>query len=160
SAPCHEARLRAALLQLGEGLCVLHAQRKVHCDIKPSNILVTAQGRVVLLDFGIMADLQWGSHAEAPSMGTVAYMAPEQGRGGALSGAADWYSVGVLLYQALSGRLPHAGLPGEIWMSKQSREPVPLGALVPEAPRDLVELCQELLRIEPAQRPSGEQIMQ
>ena len=107
-----EAKLRAVLPQLGLGLHALHGAGKIHRDIKPSNLLVTEQGRLVLLDFGLVADLQT-AHRD-PSFGTLAgtvgYMAPEQASGETkLTPAVDWYAVGVVMYQALTGRLPFTG---------------------------------------------------
>jgi serine/threonine protein kinase len=106
-------RVRAALGQVAKGLAVLHAAGRLHRDLKPSNVLVTRSGRVVILDFGIASEL--GS-AEAHLQtieeglsGTVAYMPPEQFLGEPMTTASDWYSVGIMLYEALVGRLPFAG---------------------------------------------------
>ena len=74
--------------------------------MKPANVLITREGRVVLVDFGLAHDL---STTAWPGGGTRAFMAPEQAAGQALSAAADWFSVGVMLYLALTGRLPFSG---------------------------------------------------
>ncbi len=107
-----EARLRAALGQLAEGLCALHDYGKVHRDIKPSNVLVTTSGRVVIVDFGLARDLS-GAAVDGGRAGTRAFMAPEQAAGQALTSAADWYSVGVMLYLALTGSF---AISGALWV--------------------------------------------
>jgi len=91
--------------------------------------------------------------------GTVAYMAPEQALGRTLSTASDWYAVGVMLYQALTGRLPIEGEDVEIILGKQFSTPVPPSARVPETPADLDALCMELLRTHPLDRPEGPDIV-
>ena len=141
------ARLRACLAQLVAGLSALHAHDMVHRDVKPSNVVVTDQGRLVVLDFGLVADT--GEAPLAERSGTYAYMAPEQMAGGALSPAADWYAVGVVLFQALTGHLPFP-----------SRASSPIDGPPPSSraagvPADLDELCEQLLRADPAARPTG-----
>ena len=79
--PAPDEPLRAALLQLAEGLCALHAADKIHCDIKPSNVLVEDSGRVVLLDFGLVSDRAGSDGGSGPGGGTPAYVAPEQALG-------------------------------------------------------------------------------
>lgn len=162
----HEARLRAALAQLVAGLSALHAARLVHRDVKPSNILVTPAGRLVLLDFGLVAQTHHNELTRstplaavgADIVGTVIYMAPEQARGEPVGPAADWYSVGVVLYEALTGELPFAGTAGDILQQKQHRDgPAPGGRLAAICP-ELDQLCADLLRREPAKRPTGAEI--
>lgn len=153
-------RLVLALVQLGRGLHALHAAGKIHRDVKPSNIRVRPDGRLVLLDFGLVApcadDLAFS--ADSP-VGTVGYMAPEQARGEAPSPAADSYAVGVLLYEALTGHLPFTGSALEVLQAKQAQPvlvPPPLAAMLPPA---LVDLCEDLCRLDPSHRPSAAELI-
>jgi tRNA A-37 threonylcarbamoyl transferase component Bud32 len=155
-----EAKLREALPQLVSAIGALHAAGKVHRDIKPTNVLVTPRRRLVLLDFGVIAD----AHEDDPNtsgppvVGTPAYMAPDQAVSRTATPEADWYSVGVMLYEALTGRLPFAGTPLQIMMNKQSVVPRPPRELVPTIPADLDALCVDLLRTDPQERPTQTQI--
>jgi eukaryotic-like serine/threonine-protein kinase len=147
-----EARLRAALRQLAEALHALHAAGKVHRDVKPTNVLVTGQGRVVLLDFGLITRVAADDALTAGNIvGTVEYMAPEQAAGLPVTPAADWYGLGALLYEALSGRLPFAGEPWRILDAKQKSDPPPPSTFGPVA-ADLDRLCMALLARDPARR--------
>jgi hypothetical protein len=152
-------RLRDVLRQLTGALLALHAAGLVHRDVKPSNVIVTREGRAVLLDFGLAHGTGVSVRRSSPQLvGTVAYMAPEQAASKPASPASDWYAVGVLLYEVLTGRLPHSGTPLQILADKQSVVPVAPGALVPGLPEDLCALCMELLTADPAQRPGDEQV--
>jgi eukaryotic-like serine/threonine-protein kinase len=157
---CDIERLRAALRQLADGLQALHQAGKVHRDIKPSNVLVTPQGRVVILDLGLVTEAAPEQQSGVLHvLGTVDYMAPEQAAGQPVGPESDWYSVGVVLYEALTGHLPFAGQPLEIIAAKQSLPPIPPADLVPDVPVDLAALCMELLRADPAVRPGAAQVL-
>lgn len=162
--PAQVARLRPALRQLTEGVLALHGAGKLHRDIKPTNVLVTAEGRVVLLDFGLTAELgRTGLHRVADDdnqvVGTVAYMAPEQAAGRALSRAGDWYSVGVMLFEALTGRLPFDGPHGELIRMKLLHDPPAPAAVAWGVPDDLNDLCVALLARDPAVRLCGAAVL-
>jgi serine/threonine protein kinase len=158
--PLDAERLRSSLRQLAAGLCALHNAGKVHRDVKPSNVLVERDGRVVLLDFGLATE-QLGTHSftDGHVVGTVDYMAPEQAAARRVGPEADWYAVGAVLYEALTERVPFAGPPIDVMMDKQRFEPPPPRQVRPEVPADLDKLCSDLLRFEPTARPSGAEVL-
>jgi eukaryotic-like serine/threonine-protein kinase len=138
------ALLRATLGQLVEGVGALHRCGYLHRDIKPSNVAVTPAGRLVLLDFGVIGTIA-GRGALSGSVGTPGYMAPEVAAGEVASPASDWYAVGVVLYQALTGALPRPGASS----ARRAR---------PELAEDLGELCDGLLSVSPGARPDEAQL--
>ena len=153
-------RLELALRQLSEGLHALHQTGKLHRDIKPSNVLITKHGRVVILDFGLVAEVEPRDlHDTLTLAGTPDYMSPEQGAQLPISIASDWYSVGVMLYQALTGQLPFTGKFFEVMVNKQNSDPPSPASLVPDVPPELNELCMRLLARQPEQRPSGHEVL-
>jgi hypothetical protein len=113
---------------------------------------------VVLLDFGLTADLE-SVGAERQVVGTIGHMAPEQAAGHTVSAASDWYSVGVMLYETLTGRLPFNGTSEEVLSAKQSQVPTSPDGLVEGLPQDLVRLCNALLDKDPAKRPGGREFI-
>jgi tetratricopeptide (TPR) repeat protein len=157
-----EARLGAALLQLFAAVFALHDSGKLHCDLKPSNVLVERGGRVVVLDFGLAVGPEAGAAAQTRAdgavRGTPGYMAPEQAAGEPARATTDYYALGAMLFEALTGRLPFEGRPGAVLASKQRLEAPCVLELAPHAPRALARLCGELLAREPAARPSRAQI--
>ena len=157
--PVDGARLRSALRQLAFGLTHLHSQDKVHRDVKPSNVLVSEEGRVVLLDFGLATDLSRERRIAHPADGTALYMSPEQARGETPTPASDWYSVGTLLYEAITGRVPFAGTRAQILAAKQDRDPEPPLHLVPGAPEELCALCLALLARVAEERATGADVL-
>lgn len=161
-----ETRLRWALAGLASGIWELHRAGKVHRDIKPSNVLVTHEGRVVVLDFGIVAQVNEHDAWERDDsgrhyiLGTASYMAPEQAREDQITPAADWYGFGVVLFQVLTGRLPYRGTFSQVLRDKQRFDPPTPSSLVSDVPEDLDELCSQLLRRDPAARLSGTQVLE
>jgi hypothetical protein len=153
-------RLRSDLLQLAEGLHSLHEAGKLHRDIKPSNVLVTPEGRVVLLDFGLVFDLGPEQSRSLNLVGTPAYMSPEQSRGDPLSEASDWYSVGVILFEALTGRRPFHGDFLDVLVEKQSTEPPAPHEIIATVPEDLDRLCHALLRKDSSRRPAESAVLE
>jgi predicted ATPase len=158
--------------QVAEGLAVAHAAQIVHRDIKPDNVMVRPDGYVKLLDFGL-ARVQpdafggstvaaaTGAHTEAGLiLGTVGYMAPEQARGEPVSAEADIFSLGVVLYELVTGRHPFAAasqlgtLHALLWDT-----PEPPSLLNPELPRAIDQLILETLQKDTRLRPGASEVM-
>ncbi|MGB1277012.1 MAG: serine/threonine-protein kinase, partial [Nannocystaceae bacterium] len=152
------ARLRRAFRQLVEGVSTLHRAGILHRDIKSTNVMVTPKGRVVVLDFGLASEpdhTRWAEQtSEEELQGTPAYMAPEQAAGVAASESSDWYAVGVMLFEALTGTLPYTGTSLRILTAKQQYDAPPLEG-APESLRTLCTLCRRLLDRDPLRRPPG-----
>jgi serine/threonine protein kinase len=158
--PVRIDRLRDSFRQLAGALCALHEAGVVHRDIKPSNVLVARDGRVVLLDFGLALELSSQDIVQTVQMaGTPAYIAPEQAAGGLTSEAGDWYCVGVMLYEALTGRMPFTGSMIDVLTAKRNQDPVPPQEVVSRLPEDLCRLCQDLLQRDPKARPVGQRAL-
>ena len=143
-------RLRPSLAALGDALSRLHARGVVHRDLKPSNVLVDGSGRVVLLDFGLLHLLD--TEGSTVIAGTPSTIAPEVAAGRAPSPASDWYAVGVMLHEALTGVAPFAGTAEEVLRQKQGAAPPSVRTRAEAAPRDLAELCDRLLDPNPVTR--------
>ncbi|MDI1482738.1 serine/threonine-protein kinase [Polyangium sp. y55x31] len=161
--PLDSARLRFVFSRLVRGVRALHAADVLHLDLKPSNVLLTNADRVVILDFGLARELSPSPSGDLSSLhegivGTPAYMAPEQIVGEPGSRESDWYSVGVMLYEALAGRLPFEGSVEDVLCAKLTTRPIPPSLVAEHVPEDLEELCLALLRSDPRMRPSDEEI--
>ncbi len=130
----------------------------VHRDVKPGNILVTPDGRVLLTDFGIAKGLDTTGDdltSDNVMMGTAKYLSPEQVRGRKLDGRADFYSLGLVLYECLAGRVPFLGeTDADTALARLQRDPTDLGRLRPTLPRGLVNLVHRLLARNPNHRPA------
>jgi len=153
-----EVTLCAALRQLVEGIIALHACGLLHLDLKPANVLVERGGRVVILDFGLVRALDAGDDAH-PWVGTPTHMAPEQARGGALTPACDWYAVGVILFEALTGRLPFPGGVDEVLRAEGPVSAPDPRQWAPDAPSTLCDLCVALLAMDPEWRADGRDVL-
>jgi serine/threonine protein kinase len=144
--------------QVCAGLAAAHEAGVVHRDIKPSNLMVTPQLGVKIIDFGIarlLADNSPRLTLPAQTVGTIAYISPEQAQGLDVDGRADLYSLGCVLYQLLSGRPPFfSTLPGALLMMQVMDRPTPLSVVRPDLPAGLSELVGDLLEKEPAARPA------
>jgi len=134
-----------------------HQSGFVHRDVKPGNILVTSDGRVLLTDFGIAKGLQPGDEdltSDNVMMGTAKYLSPEQVRGRRLDGRADLYSLALVLYECLAGRVPFLGeTDADTALARLQRDPTDLGHLRPTLPIGLVNLIHKTLARNPAHRP-------
>ena len=150
----------AAVISIGKQLCraleVAHEAGVIHRDIKPQNMVVEADGTLKVMDFGI-ARLQARSdgHTQAGMVvGTPEYMSPEQLRGDELDGRSDLYSAGVVLYESLTGKLPHvADTPGALIGKVLSETPVPPRASVAEVSPVLSAAIMRALEKDREQRP-------
>jgi len=151
--PAGPARTMDLVAQIASGLQAAHSMGLAHGDIKPHNVLLTGEGRVKLADFGV-----WLGHgtedAAVPEtlLGTPEYQAPERTTGGLASAASDLYSLGILAYQCLTGRVPFRGRAVEVAAAHRSRPlpPLPAGTLP-----QVAGLIAELTAKDPAERPGS-----
>jgi len=136
-----------------------HEAGFVHRDVKPGNIMITSDGRVLLTDFGIAKGLQSkDDDLTSPNimMGTAKYLSPEQVRGKKLDGRADLYSLGLVLYECLAGRVPFLGeSDADTALARLQRDPTDLTRLRATLPTGLVVIIHQLLSRNPAHRPSS-----
>jgi len=140
--------------QACEGLHYAHRHGVIHRDVKPGNLLRSAEGQVKLADFGIAKAAEQSSITQVGSvLGTAAYLSPEQARGQDAGPQADIYALGVVAYQLISGRLPYeASSLSELVLLQQERPPPRLDALVAGVTPQLADAVETALALDPAQR--------
>ena len=141
--------------QACRGLDYAHRNGVVHRDVKPGNLLVSDTSLVKLADFGIARATDQSSITQVGSvLGTAAYLSPEQARGEEAGPRADIYSLGVVTYQLLSGRLPYEATSlSELALKQQRESPVPLDELDPYVPRELAQAVSLAVAIDQEARP-------
>ena len=143
------------ITQACRGLDYAHRNGVVHRDVKPGNLLVSESGVVKLADFGIARATGQSSITQVGSvLGTAAYLSPEQARGEEAGPQADLYSLGVVTYQLLSGRLPYeANSLAELALKQQRESPIPLQRINPHVPTALAEAVALAISVVPEERP-------
>ena len=157
--PRDAARYFAAFAQLATGIEALHEHGVLHCDLKPSNVLVDRGGRVVIVDFGLVGhERVLGVPTSARHAGTPGYMAPEQLAGEGLTSATDWYAFGVLLFELWTGHLPFEGTAAGIAGAALHHEAPRLADGRPDTPAVLASLCAKLLARDPAARAGSAEV--
>jgi serine/threonine protein kinase len=153
--PERMGRLKDAMLQVCEALAYIHGHGLMHRDLKPSNIMVDEDRQVRLMDFGLakfLAD-DAGLTADGRMVGTFRYMSPEQILGEPLDARADLYSLGVILYELMTGRPPFdAKTPSVLWQQVLEVEPAPILGINLKGDPQLARVAHKLLRKEPDDR--------
>lgn len=134
------------------GLGAVHERGLVHCDVKSSNVMLAPGSGAKLIDFGIATAPHGGTDAET-SIGSLSFMSPEQLHGEALTPASDLFSLGAVLYEALTGRPPYPGsTPQEVSAAHQGAMVKPPSSLVPDVPKRLDAAILQVLRRDPGSR--------
>ncbi len=131
-----------------------HSEGVVHRDLKPQNIMMDAQGRVAVMDFGIARSLEFGGMTQTGALiGTPEYMSPEQVRGEHVDARSDLFTLGIIFQELLTGKLPYAAATAMASMFKRTTERAPsVRMLDPSVPPYLSEICAKCLEIDPNAR--------
>jgi predicted ATPase/tRNA A-37 threonylcarbamoyl transferase component Bud32 len=142
------------LEQLASALEQAHRQGLVHCDLKPANILLTDSGDVKISDFGLVRDLATSSDTGEKIAGTPVYMSPEQSQG-QVDARSDLYSLGIILYELMTGRPPFTGNPNSVIIQHSILKPIPPRLLNPDIPESISEIILKCLAKSPEDRYSA-----
>lgn len=147
--------------QIAEALHHAHKNGLVHCDIKPHNILVMEDGRIKVADFGIARAVSSVTSTYTGNIvGSVHYFSPEQAKGASITPKSDVYSLGVVLYEMLTGELPFTGeTPVGIALKHLQEEPLSVCAIDPSIPPFVEALVAELMAKDPSRRPDSETVV-
>jgi hypothetical protein len=152
-------RAAAVVRDLAEALAYAHAEGVVHRDVKPANVMLDRRGAAYLMDFGLAHRQEAAAQLtqQGSILGTPAYMAPEQaaGQSGRPLPASDQYSLGVVLYELLCGRVPFSGPPHIVLFNTLHREPPPPSAVAPTVPPELERICRKAMARRPEERYPG-----
>ncbi len=154
--------MRGLLRQLVHGVHAIHQAGKIHRDLKPSNVLVTDAGRLVILDYGLVNEIDHRTifaSSRGLVRGTPAFMSPEQAAGQLATPASDWYAVGAILFEVLTGRFPFIGGAMQIILDKQYEDPPRVSQFNPRVPPGLDDLVAGLLHRVPAKRPGVTELL-
>jgi serine/threonine protein kinase len=143
------------LYQIASGMTAAHEQEVIHRDLKPSNVLINDAGHLKVVDFGI-ASAGTASDSTLTQTGSIigspAYLAPERAIGADADERCDIYSLGVIAYYMLSGKLPYRGSPMDVIMQHRKGNPVPITDINPAVPKEAVELVASMMTVEPEDR--------
>jgi len=143
------------MIQVAAGIGYAHRAGLIHCDLKPHNILITEDQRVKVTDFGIsraLASIRPDEHADVV-WGSPLYFSPEQASGAPPSPASDVYSLGIILYEMIAGRLPFAGKNADdLAQMHLEQAPPDIRTFRPDTPETLALIMQKTLAKEPSQR--------
>jgi pimeloyl-ACP methyl ester carboxylesterase len=155
SRPLPVDEFRRIALSVAEALGAAHDRGIIHRDVKPSNVLLSNEGRTKVVDFGLakFRHLDSDLTQTAGTVGTVAYMSPEQAGGAEIGPASDVFSFGVLAYELLAGQRPFTGNgPGAVLSAIMSGRHVPLSRLREDLPGSLVAVVERCLESDPERR--------